>query len=67
MRPNNFKIVVILSNKGVESVTVNSLDTLERKTAYEICQELERPLKTLSRVVEEESKRRIGIGGISNE
>lgn len=67
MRPNNFKIVVILSNKGVESVTVNSLDTLARKTAYEICQELERPLEILTEVVERESKKRIGIGGISNE
>jgi hypothetical protein len=67
MRQGNFKIVIILSDGGTESVTVHSSDDALRKIAYGICQKLEMPLKTLSRVVEEESKKRIRIGGISNE
>ena len=57
MRQDNFKIVIILSNKGTESVTVHSSNNEVRKNAYKICQKLEKVLKELNKVVEMESQK----------
>jgi len=45
------KIVILLNQNGIDSVTVSATDTKSRALGYEICKSIEKNLETLSSIV----------------
>lgn len=52
MEKNNFKIVVIVTTKGVESVTVHSREFTDRIIAYSLCEKLEPNFQAINKTIE---------------
>jgi hypothetical protein len=57
---NTFKIVVIVTPSGVESVTVHSKEYSSRILAYTLCEKLEPKFQDINRAISEGQ-------GVSNE
>jgi len=51
MRKNNFKIVVIVTPAGVESVTVHSKEFADRIRAYSLCEKLEPNFRDINKTI----------------
>jgi len=52
MNKNNFKIVVIVTPSGVESVTVHSKEFADRIKAYSLCEKLEPNFQAINQTID---------------
>jgi len=53
MNNNNYKIVIIVTPNGVESVTVHSKEYSSRIIAYSLCEKLEPNFQDINQVISE--------------
>ncbi len=60
----NPKIVIVLSKKGVESVTVSAPDSLSRKMGYELCQTIEKEISVLNETAKKQFEQELQPGTV---